>query len=316
MKPEEAMATMRGEAIAVIGDIMLDRFVWGSVSRISPEAPVPIVEISRESFHLGGAANVARNLTSLGARPLLLGVIGNDDAGGAVRRAMKELGLDDDAVLTDEERPTTVKTRIIAGSQQVVRTDWESRDELDERMENRALSALEKIVPRSRAVVLSDYAKGTLTATIIGRAIELSRAHDVPILVDPKLRHYKFYRDVTLVTPNTVEAERFARVAVQNEEDVEEAARIILRELRASAVLITRGEQGMSLFIQGQPPVARGENESACLHRDRRCIPPGFRFLLSSNVWTFSVVASLASRAPRRSPCDDALAPRTTGTGH
>lgn len=255
MKPAEAMDKMKGESIAIIGDIMLDRFVWGSVSRISPEAPVPIVEIERESFHLGGAANVARNLTSLGAKPLLLGVVGDDEAARAVRQAVERLGLEPRSILSDASRPTTVKTRIIAGSQQVVRTDWESRDDLDAPMEERALDALENIVRSARAVVLSDYAKGTLTPSVIERAIELATTHGVPILVDPKVQHYKLYRDVTLLTPNTIEAERFARIAVRDESDIEEAARIILRELDARAVLITRGEQGMSLFVKDRDPL-------------------------------------------------------------
>jgi len=254
MTASETILRMRGEAVVIVGDVMLDRFVWGSVSRISPEAPVPVVAIERESFHLGGAANVARNLESLGAKPLLLGVVGADEAARQVREAMTSRGLDDDGVLEDPSRPTTVKTRIIAGSQQVVRTDWESSSDLDAEIERRALDTLEAMVETSRAVVLSDYAKGTLTANLITRAIELARANDIPILVDPKLRYYELYRDVTLVTPNSIEAERFARISTRDEADVEKAARIMQDELRAQAVLVTRGEHGMSLFVQDEPP--------------------------------------------------------------
>lgn len=248
------MTGVHGEAIAVVGDLMLDRFVWGRVSRISPEAPVPVVEIERESFHLGGAANVARNLASLGATPLLLGVVGDDDPASQLRRALRERGLSDDAVLADGARRTTVKTRIIAGSQQVVRTDWESVTDLSGDVEARALDALADIIGRARAVVLSDYAKGTLTPRVIERAIELAHEHGVPILVDPKLRRYRLYQGVTLVTPNLYEAARFAGMAVVTDDDIAQAAETILNELGCTAVLITRGEHGMTLFETGRPP--------------------------------------------------------------
>jgi len=255
MSPAELLERMRGEPIAVVGDVMLDRFVWGKVSRISPEAPVPVVEIESESVHLGGAANVARNLESLGVTPLLLGVVGTDDASKQLRQALGDRGLDDDAVLDDATRRTTVKMRIIAGSQQVVRTDWESANDLAGDAEARALDALTDIIGRARALVLSDYAKGTLTPRVIERAIELAKQRSIPILVDPKLRRYRLYQGVTLVTPNLSEAARFAGMAVHTDDDVAEAAGSILRELSCTAALITRGEQGMTLFEAGEPPL-------------------------------------------------------------
>lgn len=257
MNPVDVVERVRGvhgEAIAVVGDLMLDRFVWGRVSRISPEAPVPVVEIERESFHLGGAANVARNLASLGATPLLLGAVGEDDASSQLRRALRDRGLSDDTVLTDATRRTTVKTRIIAASQQVVRADWESVDDLSGDVETRALDALADIIGRARAVVLSDYAKGTLTPRLIERAIELAQQHDLPILVDPKLRRYRLYQGVTLVTPNLHEAARFAGIAIVTDNDIAQAAETILSELACTAVLITRGEHGMTLFETGKSP--------------------------------------------------------------
>lgn len=253
MNVAELLEHVRGERVAIVGDLMLDRFVWGRVSRISPEAPVPVVEIQRESFHLGGAANVARNLASLGVTPLLLGVVGNDEAASQLRGALRERGLSDDAVLTEPNRRTTVKTRIIAGSQQVVRADWESVDDLDDDTESRSLEALATLVERARALVLSDYAKGALTPRIIARALELARTRGIPVLVDPKIHRYRLYRGVTLVTPNLNEAERFAGIAVRTDDDVAAAARSILDELECRAVLITRGEQGMTLFETGQP---------------------------------------------------------------
>lgn len=255
MNVAELLQLIRGEAVAVVGDVMLDRFVWGKVSRISPEAPVPVVEIHREDFHLGGAANVARNLASLGVAPLLLGVVGEDEAARQLRRALRDRGLSDDTVLGEVSRRTTVKTRIIAGSQQVVRADWESTDDLERATENRALEMLEEIVDRARALVFSDYAKGTLTPRVIERSLELAEARRIPVLVDPKIRRYRLFRGVTLVTPNLGEAERFAGIAVRTDDDVATAARSILDELACTAVLITRGEHGMTLFESGQPPV-------------------------------------------------------------
>ena len=255
MNAANLLERIQGEAVAVVGDLMLDRFVWGKVSRISPEAPVPVVEVERESFHLGGAANVARNLASLGVSPLLLGVVGDDEASRQLRAALRERGLSDAAVLDDQTRRTTVKTRIIAGSQQVVRADWESIEDLTEEIESRALDALTAIIERARGLVLSDYAKGTLTPRIIERALELARTHGIPVLVDPKLRNYRRYKGVTLVTPNLYEAERFAGISVHTDDDVGLAARSILDELDCSAVLITRGEHGMTLFETDQPPL-------------------------------------------------------------
>ena len=243
----------RGVVVGVVGDLMLDRFVWGKVSRISPEAPVPVVTIEREDNHLGGAANVARNLSSLGGSPLLLGIVGADEAGSTLRRALGERGLSAEAVVSDSSRRTTVKTRIIAHSQQVVRADWESTDDISGEVEARTIALLEEVVLRSKAVVLSDYSKGALTPKVIQRAIAASKDRGVPILVDPKVHRYRLYRGVTLVTPNLNEAARFTGIDVRAEGDLELAAGKILEELECEAVLITRGEQGMSLYERGRP---------------------------------------------------------------
>lgn len=245
----------RGAVVGVVGDVMLDRFVWGKVSRISPEAPVPVVTIEREDYHLGGASNVARNLASLGGSPLLLGIVGEDEAGATLRRALGERGLSAEAILSDSSRRTTVKTRIIAQGQQVVRTDWESTEDIAGEIEARSIAMVEEVVRRSKALVLSDYSKGALTPKVIERAIATSKARGVPILVDPKLRRYRLYRGVTLVTPNFNEAARFTGIDVRFEGDLEQAAGKILDELECEAVLITRGEQGMSLYERERPPL-------------------------------------------------------------
>ncbi|MGH9333150.1 MAG: bifunctional heptose 7-phosphate kinase/heptose 1-phosphate adenyltransferase, partial [Vicinamibacteria bacterium] len=204
---------------------------------------------------LGGAANVARNLESLGGKALLLGIVGEDEAAGTLLRALADRGLSSEAVVSDPARRTTIKTRIIAHSQQVVRTDWESTEDITADVETKTLAVLEKVIGRSKAIVLSDYAKGALTPKLIERAIALSRARGVPLLVDPKPRRYRLYRGATLLTPNASEAERFTGMTVRSENDLEEAARAILEELDCDAVLITRGEQGMSLFARGRPPI-------------------------------------------------------------
>jgi D-beta-D-heptose 7-phosphate kinase/D-beta-D-heptose 1-phosphate adenosyltransferase len=234
---------------------MLDRFVWGKVSRISPEAPVPVVLVEREDHRLGGAANVARNLASLGARPLLLGVVGNDEAGSTLRQTLKARGLPDEAIVSDPKRRTTVKTRVIAHGQQVVRADWESTDDIEGEVEARVLEALTPVIEQSKAVVLSDYAKGVLTPAVIERAIAFARERGVPVLVDPKHGRYRHYRDVALLTPNLSEAERFTGVSIRSEADLLDAARTIRNEIECDAILITRGEHGMSLFERDREPL-------------------------------------------------------------
>ena len=241
--------------MAVVGDVMLDRFVWGRVTRISPEAPVPVVEIEREENHLGGAANVARNLASLGGAPLLLGIVGEDEAGMTLRRAFGERGLSSEGILSDSTRRTTVKTRIIAQGQQVVRADWESTEDIAGDVESRSLSLLEGIMARSQALVFSDYSKGALTPKVIERAIAVAKDRGIPILVDPKLRRYRLFRGVTLVTPNLNETERFTGISIRSEDDMEQAAGKLLDELDCDAVLVTRGEEGMSLFERGKGPL-------------------------------------------------------------
>ncbi len=244
-----------GNTIVVLGDVMLDEFVWGRVSRISPEAPVPVVEITRESFHLGGAANVAHNLHELGANPLLIGVQGKDDAARHLRHVVQDIGISDENLVDDPTRPTTVKTRIIAHNQQVVRTDRESRHDISTEVEGQVLEKLRGAVPRAAALVLSDYSKGILTPRVLEGATALARRRRIPILVDPKLRRFTEYQRVNLVKPNIRETEEATGISVDEPEGLERAAKEILSLLHAKAVLITRGERGMSLFEKRKAPV-------------------------------------------------------------
>ncbi len=240
----------RGSEIAVVGDVMLDQFVWGRVSRISPEAPVPIVEVTHESFHLGGAANVAANLACLGAVPQLVGVLGEDEAASRLITVLGETGIQKAALVVDSARPTTVKTRTIAHSQQLVRTDRESKQDIAPATEDEILAKVSAALKGCAALVLSDYSKGALTHRVLRRSIALARRRKIPVLVDPKLKNFPAYRRVNLITPNTSEAEEVTHQPIEGPEDLERAAKLILSSLCCDGVLITRGEQGMSLYQQ------------------------------------------------------------------
>lgn len=246
---------MRDRKVVVLGDVMLDEFVWGDVTRISPEAPVPVVEIRRESVHLGGAANVLANLVALGARASVVGVVGNDAAGERLRSRLREISAEDNGFLiTDDQRPSTVKTRIIAHSQLVVRADRESRQPVNGKTEARIIEALQAALENAAALVISDYDKGVVTPRILAQV--LPAAYDrVPVLVDPKLRNFSAYRPATLVTPNHHEALRMANLEADTDEGLREAANSIRNELNCDAVLITRGDRGMMLLERDGNPV-------------------------------------------------------------
>lgn len=246
---------MHDRKVVVLGDVMLDEFVWGDVTRISPEAPVPVVDIQRESFHLGGAANVLANLVALGARASVVGVVGNDAAGERLRSSLRAAGADQDEYLvTDEHRPSTVKTRIIAHSQLVVRADRESRHPVNGQTEARIIEALQAALENAAALIVSDYDKGVVTPRILEKILPL--AYDrVPVLIDPKLRNFSAYRPATLVTPNHHEALRMASLEADTDEGLHEAARRIRAELDCDAVLITRGDRGMMLLEGTGAPV-------------------------------------------------------------
>ncbi|MGC8735565.1 MAG: D-glycero-beta-D-manno-heptose-7-phosphate kinase [Dissulfurimicrobium sp.] len=233
--------------ILVIGDLMLDQFVWGEVFRISPEAPVPIIEVSGETITLGGAANVANNLRSMGAEVALGGVIGNDPMGGSIKDMAQGQGIDTSAVVKDG-RPTTVKTRIIARGQQVVRVDKEQRAPIGAECIEPMLAAVHNLKDGISSIVVSDYAKGTVTDGLMRGLKDLAKERNIPILVDPKPKNRHLYRNVNLITPNKKEAEDLAGVKINDEATLKEAARTIRQRLETEAVLITMGPQGMALW--------------------------------------------------------------------
>ena len=246
---------MRGRRILVLGDVMLDEFIWGRVARISPEAPVPVVQVTDESFHLGGAGNVAANLRSLGGAPVLTGVVGRDAAGGRIGEALEEAGITSRLEVSRSGRPTTVKTRVIAHNQQVVRADREQAGDISAAVERRIVEGLREELRYCEALVISDYQKGAVTASLLRKALPLARRRRVPILVDPKLRHFRRYRGVTVVTPNQIETEQATGLAVENEKGLLAAGRKVLSLLSCRAALVTRGEHGLSLFERRRKPV-------------------------------------------------------------
>ena len=234
--------------LLVIGDVMLDHYIWGRVDRISPEAPVPVVEVTRESVHLGGAANVAHNIVSLGGQADLCGLIGADDVGRRIRSELAGLRIGVDGLATDRSRPTTQKTRVIAHSQQVVRFDREQRREIPPAVERRLLSVIRRRIGRAHGVVVSDYAKGVVTESLMSELIGMAEGRRIPVLVDPKVSHIQYYKGARVVTPNASEALGAAGIEDRTEEGLMRAGRTLLARLGAQAVLVTRGEQGMSLF--------------------------------------------------------------------
>jgi D-beta-D-heptose 7-phosphate kinase/D-beta-D-heptose 1-phosphate adenosyltransferase len=251
-----------GRRVVVWGDLMVDRYLWGHVDRISPEAPVPVVEIERESFSLGGAGNVAANLRALGAEAVLVGVLGRDADGDALLEAFASRGIDTRRVVRDPARPTTVKTRVIAHSQQVVRTDRESRAEVTGEAAAALAHGLEEEIARADGLIVSDYGKGVITAGGIELALREALRRKVHVSVDPKESHIDAYRGVSILTPNQHEAGGVMGRRIVDEASLLAVGRGLLERVHAKAVLITRGPDGMSLFEAGGrithlPTVAR-----------------------------------------------------------
>jgi len=255
-RASELLRRIGDRTVVVLGDVMLDEFLWGDVSRISPEAPVPVVDIRRESTHLGGAANVLANLVALGAKACVIGVVGKDVAGERVRASLSEAGAlqSNELLITDESRPTTIKTRIIAQNQMVVRADREHRTPVDAETENHIIAATKAAIANAHALVISDYDKGVITPRILGEVLPAAYGK-MPVLIDPKMRNFYAYHPATLVTPNHHEALRLSHLEEDSDSALESAARMIRGRLLCDAVLVTRGERGMVLFEGDNPPV-------------------------------------------------------------
>lgn len=238
-----------GTKILVVGDLMLDTFIWGDVSRISPEAPVPVFEKVRETFAPGGCGNVVENLHALGADVYVIGIIGKDANGQILMRDFARKGIHFEGVGIDHTRPTITKTRIIARNQQVLRLDTEKSGPIGTRTIASLHQHIQRSLPRCTAVIVSDYGKGVISPLLLRKIMVLAKKHRLPVMVDPKIEHFQQYKGITCMTPNIKEACAGMRwFKAETEEEVARLGKAILNKLKCRSVLITRGEKGMDLF--------------------------------------------------------------------
>ena len=238
----------------IIGDVMLDSYIWGAVERISPEAPVPIINVKRKDFRLGGAANVALNILSLGAKPVLCSLIGDDEEGKKLLQRMTESGMSKEGIVVTSGRPTTVKTRVIASHQHVVRVDEESDREVNADEEKALMERITKLLPQCQVVVFEDYDKGVINASVIERTVALAAKHKIPTVVDPKRRNFLAYKNVTLFKPNLKELREGLKidVAAANQTQVEQATALLKDKLQAKGVMVTLSEHGVYIDFEDQ----------------------------------------------------------------
>jgi D-beta-D-heptose 7-phosphate kinase/D-beta-D-heptose 1-phosphate adenosyltransferase len=240
--------------VVVLGDVMLDEYLFGAVERISPEAPVPVVEIQSDKLLLGGAANVTANFRALDNEPILIGTVGRDDASERVRRLLSTHHISSEFLVVDSSRQTTSKTRIIAHNQQIVRADREDRRDLDADIEEQVYRRILDVIDSAQALVISDYGKGVVTLPLLERVIALCLQKGVFVAVDPKETRFLHYKKVSVITPNHHEAGFAAGRRIHTEEDLLAVGNDLLEKLEARSILITRGAQGMSLFQRGAGP--------------------------------------------------------------
>lgn len=249
----QLFAMLAGRRIAVLGDVMLDRYYRGSVSRISPEAPVPVVDVDEEVEYPGGAANVGYNLATLGTAPLLLGVVGDDTGGDHLRSLLMELGIDASGLVCEAGRPTTVKARVIAQGQHIVRIDRETKRAITEQTQQRLLEILTEYISRLDAIILQDYNKGVVVRQLIPQVIRIAQMHNVPVYVDPKFDNFFEYRGATLFKPNRKEAEDALGKRLATQAEREEGIRHLRQQLQCGTVVLTLSADGMMLFGDEAP---------------------------------------------------------------
>lgn len=237
-----------GKKILIVGDMMLDCYLWGDVKRISPEAPVPVVEIENEFYRFGGAANCALNIIKLGGFPIPVGVIGNDNFGTIFTSLINEVSIDSRGIITDKKRPTTAKTRIIAHNQHVVRIDKESKANISTEIQKKLFQFISDVIKEIDGIILQDYNKGVLTSWLIKNIILLARKNKKLITVDPKFSNFFSYKNVTVFKPNRKEAEDVLGMKIKNSNDVSIAGKKLIEKLKADFVLLTLGEEGIAVF--------------------------------------------------------------------
>ena len=234
--------------VLVVGDIMVDHFIWGRVSRISPEAPVPVVEVQSDNFMLGGCANVLNNIFSLGGNVYATSVIGSDDMGEKLLVEFRKRHIDTEGIIAEADRPTTVKTRIVAHNQQIVRFDQESKKSIEPKSVEKIIKYVKKVIGVLDAIVISDYNKGVITKSLVEGIREAISGKVIPVCVDPKQNDFSLYQGFDIVTPNNYEAGRAAGIDIVDGQDVDRVGKMLVDHFNFKALLITRGEEGMSLF--------------------------------------------------------------------
>jgi len=254
---EHALSKLSAQTVLCVGDMMLDEFVYGEVSRISPEAPALVLAISRQEVAIGGAGNVARNISALGARCLLVGVVGEDETGHRLTSVLSNELRIEPYLIADRQRPTTRKVRFVSEqhSTHLLRADWEMATPIDDAVERMVIDRTLRALPNVGAVVLSDYAKGVLTPGLIRAVIDAANAQEKPVLVDPKGKNFNRYRGATLITPNRKELTEASHRPIKSDDEIAAAAAELLRIVEGRAVLVTRSEDGMSLLVAGQAPI-------------------------------------------------------------
>lgn len=240
--------------VLVIGDVMIDKYLWGEVRRISPEAPVPVVNLKKQTAIAGGAANVAANIAGLGAVPFLIGLIGNDADGDCFGQILRKSNISDEYMIRGKSRQTIVKTRIMAHNQQIARLDQETISELTDGEEKKLYAKVEKLAKKINVIVISDYGKGLLSDSLLARLIKFARKEKIPLMIDPKGRDYTKYSGGTLITPNKFEIAEVCGCRSDVDEELKAAGAKMLYELALKFLIVTRGEDGITLFKKNNPP--------------------------------------------------------------
>ncbi len=249
------ISKFKNSKILVLGDIMLDEFIWGNVSRISPEAPVPVVWVKSESFMPGGASNVANNLHALGGKACLCGVIGPDTRGKLLTEELSKKDIDIEGIVIDSSRATTIKTRVIAHSQQVVRIDKETMSPIEDNIISEVLTYIKEKILEIDAIIIEDYGKGMIVPRLLKEVVSLCKKHKKIIAVDPKEEHLDYYKGVTVITPNNNEASRASGINIKDDATLKNAGNKLIKMFDSEAVLITLGENGMCLFQKKKEPM-------------------------------------------------------------